>query len=50
MAAAPRTAMTIQRYAPYGVLVLLLLVFLPGSPLRVVFGFMGTLAGILTGA
>ena len=47
---APRTAMTIQRYAPYGVLVLLLLVFLPGSPLRVVFGFMGTLAGILTGA
>jgi Zn-dependent protease len=47
---APRTAMTIQRYAPYGVLVLLLLVFLPGSPLRFVFGFMGSLARILTGA
>src|SRR5918994_905849 len=30
----PRQAVTIQRYAPYGIIVLLLLIFLPGSPLR----------------
>lgn len=29
----PRTAMTVQRYAPYGILVLLLLVLLPNSPI-----------------
>ncbi|MDQ2674339.1 MAG: site-2 protease family protein [Chloroflexota bacterium] len=46
----PRTAFTIQRYAPYGVIVLLLLVFLPGSPLRILFGAVRWLTGILIGA
>lgn len=46
----PKAAFTIQRYAPYGVLVLLLLVFLPGSPLRFVFGWLGDATRILTGA
>lgn len=31
--APPRTAFMIQRYAPYGIIVLLLLILLPGSPL-----------------
>ncbi len=30
----PRQAMVVRQYAPYGVIILLLLVFLPGSPLR----------------
>jgi Zn-dependent protease len=30
----PRLAFPLQRYAPYGVLILLLLVLVPGSPLR----------------
>lgn len=30
----PRQAMMVRQYAPYGVILLLLLVFLPGSPLR----------------
>ena len=33
----PRTAMIVQRYAPYGVIVLLLLILIPGSPLRLLF-------------
>ena len=32
----PRQAMMVRQYAPYGVIVLLLLVFLPGSPLRAI--------------
>jgi len=46
----PRTAFAIQRYAPYGVLLLLLLVFLPGSPLGQVFAWLFGLARFLTGA
>ncbi|CAN5586941.1 MAG: site-2 protease family protein [Chloroflexi bacterium] len=46
----PRTAFTVQRYAQYGVIVLLLLVFMPGSPLRVMFSAVGSLTGVLTGA
>jgi Zn-dependent protease len=46
----PRTAFTVQRYAPYGVFVLLLLVFLPTSPLNVVFGWVGLATRALTGA
>ncbi len=46
----PRTAFTIQRYAPYGVLVLLLLVFLPNSPLNLMFQAVRRLTGLLMGA
>lgn len=46
----PRTAFTVQRYAPYGVIVLLLLVFMPGSPLGVMFSAVRSLTGVLTGA
>ena len=46
----PRTAFTIQRYAPYGVIVLLLLVFLPGSPLGLVFDLVRELTAVLIGA
>lgn len=46
----PRLAFTIQRYAPYGVLLLLLLVFLPGSPLGVIFGWVRSATEVLTGA
>lgn len=46
----PRQAMTVQRYAPYGIIVLLLLVFLPGSPLNVILGLAGPLARVLIGA
>lgn len=46
----PRTAFTIQRYAPYGVIVLLLLVFLPGSPLGLMFDAVRWLTGALIGA
>lgn len=46
----PRTAFTIQRYAPYGVIVLLLLVFLPGSPLGLMFDVVRGLTRILIGA
>ncbi len=46
----PRTAFTVQRYAPYGILLILLLVFLPGSPLRVVFAWLRELTAVLIGA
>ena len=46
----PRTAFTIQRYAPYGVILLLLLVFLPGSPLGVMFDLVRGLTAALIGA
>jgi Zn-dependent protease len=45
-----RTAFTIQRYAQYGVLLLLLLVFLPGSPLNVMFDVVEAGARLLVGA
>ena len=48
--APPKLAFTIQRYAPYGVIVLLLLVFLPNSPLRLMFDAVGFLTRVFTGA
>ncbi len=45
-----RTAFTIQRYSQYGVLLLLLLVFLPGSPLGVMFDIVEAGTRILIGA
>jgi Zn-dependent protease len=46
----PRAAFTVQRYAPYGIIVILLLVFLPGSPLRLLFGAVRDLTWLLVGA
>lgn len=46
----PRTAMTVQRYAPYGVIVLLLLILVPGSPLRLLFQIVAPITGFLLGA
>jgi len=46
----PRQAMVVRQYAPYGVIILLVLVFLPGSPLRVLLGLAGPLSRALTGA
>lgn len=46
----PRMAFAIQRYAPYGVIVLLLLVFLPGSPLGAVFTWIASVSRALIGA
>lgn len=45
----PRQAITVQRYAPYGVIVLLLLIFLPGSPLRALLGLTFPLTRVLIG-
>ena len=46
----PRTAMTVQRYAPYGILVLLLLIILPNSPLNLLFSAVGGITRVLIGA
>ncbi len=46
----PRTAMTFQRYAPYGILVLLLLILLPNSPLGLLFGAVLGITRALLGA
>ena len=46
----PRTAMTVQRYAPYGILVLLLLIIVPNSPLDLLFGAVVGITRVLTGA
>jgi Zn-dependent protease len=46
----PRAAFTVQRYAPYGIIVILLLVFIPGSPLGLLFDLVRLLTGILIGA
>lgn len=46
----PQLAFTIQRYAPYGVIVLLLLVFLPNSPLGLMFDAVTFLTRAFTGA
>ena len=48
--APPKLAFTIQRYAPYGVIVLLLLVFLPNSPLGLMFDAVEFLTLAFTGA
>ncbi len=46
----PRQAVMIQRYAPYGIIVLLLLIFLPGSPLRALLGMATPITRALIGA
>ncbi|MEO7294919.1 MAG: site-2 protease family protein, partial [Candidatus Limnocylindria bacterium] len=46
----PRQAMVIQQYAPYGVIALLLLIFIPGSPLRALLGLAGPITRVLIGA
>jgi Zn-dependent protease len=46
----PRQAMVVRQYAPYGVIILLLLVFLPGSPLRVLLGLAIPVSQVLIGA
>ena len=46
----PRNAMIVRRYAPYGVIVLLLLVLIPNSPLAIVLGLARPIAEMLTGA
>jgi len=46
----PRYAFTLQRYAQYGFLLLLLLVFIPGSPLGLLLGLAAPLTRLLIGA
>ena len=46
----PRQALTFQRYAPYGVFVLLLLIILPNSPLGVLLGLSIPISEALIGA
>ena len=46
----PRQAMVVRQYAPYGVIVLLLLVFLPGSPLRAILRLAIPVSQVLIGA
>ncbi|MGH2428930.1 MAG: site-2 protease family protein [Candidatus Limnocylindria bacterium] len=46
----PQTAFNVQRYAPYGIIVLLLLVFLPGSPLGQLLGVARPLTRLVIGA
>jgi Zn-dependent protease len=46
----PSVAFTVQRYAPYGVILLLILVFLPGSPLNLIFSWIWAATRALTGA
>jgi Zn-dependent protease len=46
----PRQAVAFQRYAAYGAIVLLLLVFLPNSPLRLLLGMARPITEFLIGA
>lgn len=46
----PRMAFTVQRYAPYGMIALLLLVFIPGSPLGLLLRLANPLTAVLIGA
>ncbi len=46
----PRAAFTVQRYAPYGIIVLLLLILLPNSPLGLLLGLASPLTRGLIGA
>jgi len=46
----PRMAFSVQRYAQYGIIVLLLLVFLPNSPLGLLFGAVRWLTAVFIGA
>jgi len=45
-----RTAMTAQRYAPYGVIALLILVLIPGSPLGILLRLVTPVTRFLVGA
>jgi len=46
----PRQAASVQRYAPYGVIALLLLIFLPGSPLGALLSLSAPATRVLIGA
>ncbi len=46
----PKAAFSVQRYAPYGIIVLLLLVLLPGGPLSVLLAPVAPLTQVLIGA
>ena len=46
----PKAAFTVQRYAQYGILVLLLLILLPGGPLSVLLAPVWPLTQVLIGA
>jgi Zn-dependent protease len=46
----PRNALVVQRYSSYGIIVLLLLVFLPNSPLGLLLGMARPLTEALIGA
>lgn len=46
----PKTVFTVQRYAPYGVIVLLVLILLPNSPLSALLGLARPLTQVLIGA
>jgi Zn-dependent protease len=46
----PRQAMVVRQYAPYGVIILLVLVLLPGSPLRVLLSLATPITRALIGA
>jgi len=45
-----RQALIVQQYAPYGVIALLLLIFIPGSPLRAILGLAAPVTRVLIGA
>lgn len=46
----PRTAFTVQRYAQYGIIVLLLLIIVPNSPLQLLLGLASPVTRGLIGA
>ena len=46
----PRSAFAVQRYAPYGIIVLLVLILLPNSPLGVLLGLASPITRGLIGA
>ena len=46
----PRTAFTVQRYAPYGIIVLLVLILLPNSPLDLLLRLASPVTRALVGA
>jgi Zn-dependent protease len=46
----PRTVFAVQRYAPYGVMVLLVLILIPNSPLSLLLGIAGPITSVLIGA
>jgi Zn-dependent protease len=46
----PRQAIVVRQYAPYGVIILIVLVFLPGSPLRALLGLATPITRVLIGA